>query len=202
MEILMALLMGVAYKASPGPVNIETLRRGMTGGVPSAFAVQAGAMIGYLFYAFVAFWGMNLFAGMSFIQLILTVLSVMLLLYLGVAAIRDRGIFEQMIADEGELECSVHKSFFTGCLLSFFNPISLAFWVAISNRTNQISVEPSLFLVAFFVGVLLVATMITIVASHYMSRIRSSWAQGILVSCGLVMIAFGLKIGYGLVIAL
>lgn len=202
MEILMALLMGVAYKASPGPVNIETLRRGMTGGTSSAFAVQMGAMIGHLVYALLALWGVSLFTGMSFVQMILTGLSVSLLFYLGISAIRDRSIFAQMRVYEGQVESSMQRSFWTGCLLSLLNPISIAFWVAISNRINQVAVDPMLFLTAFFVGVMLVAIVMTFFASRWMSRMQAAWTQNILTGCGLMMIGFGLKMGYGLMLAL
>ena len=56
-----------------------------------------------------------------------------------------------------------------------------------------------LFLFAFFVGAVVVAMMMTMIASRWMSRIRSSWAQAVLVGCGLMMIGFGLKMGYALI---
>jgi threonine/homoserine/homoserine lactone efflux protein len=37
-------MLSLAYVASPGPVNIETLRRGLAGGFRAALALQRGAI--------------------------------------------------------------------------------------------------------------------------------------------------------------
>ena len=202
MEIFMALLMGVVYMASPGPVNIETLRRGVVGGFSAAFAVQSGAMVGHLAYAIIAFWSMTLLAGMGSVQVILSVLSIVLLLYLGWSAIRDRNLFKQAVDHSERAGCSIYKNFVMGSLISLLNPFSIAFWMAMGNRTAQLEIASAEFLIAFFVGVIGVALVMTLVAGRGIQRVQSSWAQGILVGCGFIMIGFGLKMGYAFYITL
>jgi hypothetical protein len=57
-DIVLGIVIGVAYIATPGPVNIETIRRGVMGGFRVALAIQLGALIGDLTYALVALAGL------------------------------------------------------------------------------------------------------------------------------------------------
>jgi threonine/homoserine/homoserine lactone efflux protein len=51
MNILICALMGLAYVAPPGPVNLETVRRGVAGGFRAGLVLQLGAVLGDLLYA-------------------------------------------------------------------------------------------------------------------------------------------------------
>ena len=91
----MAVFMGIVYKASPGPVNIETLRRGTSDGSSAALAVQLGSLVGHLVYAPLAIGGISIITNTPFVRIVLSSLSVLLLLYLGFSAIRGRHALTQ-----------------------------------------------------------------------------------------------------------
>ena len=130
MELTMGLIMGFAYMASPGPITSETLRRGAIFGFPAAISVQLGGMIGHLFYAFLAYSGVQLLLQMEALQIGLGLFSFGLLLYLGITTIKDRNIFRLVADGDSRPGCSVVKTFVTGGLISLTNPFAIAFWTS------------------------------------------------------------------------
>ena len=93
MEVLLGVMMGVAYVVPPGPVNIETARRGLTGGFPAALAMQLGAVIGDTTYAVLALAGVGLVLTHALAQALLGIVGTGLLLYLGWSGLSSwRGI--------------------------------------------------------------------------------------------------------------
>src|SRR5688572_3629348 len=89
MNLLLGIILGVAYIVPPGPVNIETVRRGITGGVRAALAIQLGALLGDLAYAALALAGVGLFLEHKGVQLLLGVVCVGALVMLGWSALRS-----------------------------------------------------------------------------------------------------------------
>lgn len=57
MDVTSGLILGIAYVAAPGPINVETLRQGVKGGLVASLAVQTGSSIGLILYALLALFG-------------------------------------------------------------------------------------------------------------------------------------------------
>src|SRR5512138_656777 len=89
MNAALAIMLGLAYVASPGPVNIETLRRGLVGGFRVALALQLGSLIGDLFWAMLVLAGVRLLLTHAAAQTVLSIAGAALLLYLGCSALRS-----------------------------------------------------------------------------------------------------------------
>src|SRR5262245_33133368 len=89
MDVLLGIMLGVAYVVPPGPVNIETVRRGLTGGFRVALALQLGALIGDMVYAILAVAGAGLLLNHTATQSLLGIIGVGLLLCLGYSALRS-----------------------------------------------------------------------------------------------------------------
>jgi threonine/homoserine/homoserine lactone efflux protein len=60
MDVVLGVMLGLAYVVAPGPINIETVRRGLVGGWKHGFAVQIGAVCGDVAYAILAWAGLGL----------------------------------------------------------------------------------------------------------------------------------------------
>ena len=201
MELTMGLLMGFAYMASPGPITSETLRRGTIFGFPAAISFQLGGMIGHLLYALLAYSGVQVLLKMGQMQLILGIFSACLLLYLGISSIKDRNLFLKEVDEGGKPGCSIINTFFAGGLISITNPFAIAFWLSLSSQAKNIPVDSEIFLAGFFISLTAVAGIIVILASYLMKRIDMKWSKLIISGCGLVLIGFGIKVGYSILMA-
>ena len=197
MHIFLGLLMGVVYAAAPGPVNIETIRRGVKGGFIDSLAVQAGSSIGRVIYALLASLGAGLLLQEETLQLAIGVFGMTVLFYLGINAIRD---WRDLVSYGGEAAMQMVSSrhaFWTGATLSLANPLAVVFWLSIGSQVAQ---EPGLegttFLLGFFAGCVVVSLFVSVFASFWQTRLTTKVALSVSWVCGLVLIGFGLKLGY------
>ncbi len=202
MELTMGLIMGFAYMASPGPITSETLRRGAIFGLPGAISVQLGGMIGHLFYAFLAYSGVQFLLHMGSLQMVLGLFSFGLLTYLGVMTIKDRNLLRDVADEDSRPGCSVIKTFLTGGLISMTNPFAIAFWLSLSSQAKNIPVHSEVFLTGFFVSLTAVACILVILSCYWMKKMSLGWSRFVITGCGLVLIGFGLQIGYSVFLSL
>lgn len=119
--------LGLLFSASPGPINLETLRRGLHEGPWSAFSVQVGSLIAEL-----GLGGMMLLGLVPLIQhpgvhLTLTVLSIGVLLAIAWTALRDA----RRTPVPGAGTSSARRSLLLGALAAASNPLSPMVWVSI-----------------------------------------------------------------------
>src|SRR5437870_5605061 len=138
MNIMLGVLMGVAYVIPPGPVNIETMRRGLTGGFRVALAMQLGAVTGVMVYAILALTGAGLLLVHPVAQSLLGIAGTGLLLYLGWSALHSWRAIASLMAcpaskaaiRERPTPPSKQRSFWTGVAISVANPCGMAFWMS------------------------------------------------------------------------
>ncbi|WP_420641885.1 LysE family translocator [Candidatus Leptofilum sp.] len=197
MQIFLGLLMGVVYAAAPGPVNIETIRRGVKGGFMDSLAVQIGSSVGRIVYALLALLGAGLLLQGESLQLAIGVFGTTVLFYLGVNAIRDwRGLVNQA-GEVGAQTAPSRHAFWTGATLSLANPLAIVFWLSIGSRVAQEpGLESTTFLLGFFAGCAVVSLFVSVFASFWQTRLTTKVALSVSWVCGLVLIGFGLRLGY------
>jgi chemosensory pili system protein ChpE len=199
MDLASALILGIVYVAAPGPIGVETLRQGMKGGFAASLAVQAGSIIGLIFYALLAFFGAGLLLQGTTWQLAAGTASIAVLIYLGITTIRDGRNLAIQTGDRESGGTSARQAFGSGAILSLANPLEIIFWLSLGSRVQG---EPGLdgraFLGAFFLGCLVTAVVIVLFASFWRSRLNHNAALALSWVCGLALIAFGLKLGLSL----
>lgn len=199
MHIWLGLLMGVVYAVAPGPVNVETIRRGMRSGFLDSLAVQTGASVGRIVYALLALLGAGLILQGETVQLAIGVFGMTVLFYLGIGAIRDWRNLVSAADQENTAGKLGQHAFFTGAMLSLANPLAIVFWLSIGGRiAHEPGLEATTFLVGFFAGCVVVSLAMSLFASFWQTRLTSKLALSISWACGLVLIGFGLRLGYSL----
>src|SRR3990172_749287 len=82
-------LIAISFSAPPGPVAMETVRRGLRGGFTPALRVQLGSIIGDMMWCAIAMLGLAPLAQVPGLRLALGLAGVGLMIYLGVMGIRD-----------------------------------------------------------------------------------------------------------------
>lgn len=200
MEVVLGILLAIAYCASPGPVNIETVRRGWSRGVQSALRVQLGALFGDLVYAALALAGIGLFMAQAGAQTLLGIVGTGLLLYLGGLSLYQSWLAlgaPTMWAGSTAGTATKRCDFSTGLAIAIANPYTILFWLSIDSTILQRTHDhPAAFLSGFFLGGLLTALVIALLAGRSGSLITPRVFRLASCSFGLAMIGFGLTLGY------
>ena len=204
MNAALAIMLGLAYVASPGPVNIETLRRGLAGGFRVALALQLGSLIGDLFWAILALAGIGLLLTHAAAQMILGIAGTALLLYLGCSALRSwhtlAALTDQATSASPQANAaapSVWRMVWTGAAIATANPFGPAFWLSIGGALGiSAQQHPVTFLGGFFLGALLAAIGIALLVGIGHARITPRLVRLATSGCGLALIGCGLMVGY------
>jgi chemosensory pili system protein ChpE len=204
MDSMLGIFLGIAYVVPPGPVNIETLRRGLRGGFRVALALQLGAVIGDLLWALLALTGVGLLLTHPLAHLALCSGGMVVLVYLGWSALGSwRDLRVASPTDGGAAGATpsglrpVRGSFWTGMTLALATPVGPTFWLSIGGISGQLAHDDPIALLAGFVlgnlvaslGVAVLAGCGRAVLSLRLVRVAAS-------ACGITLMAYGLAVGY------
>ena len=209
MNVALAIMLGLAYVASPGPVNIETLRRGLAGGFRIALALQLGSLIGDLFWASLALAGVGLLLTHAAAQTILGGIGTILLVYLGCSALGSWRTIAAVARPAGASTSqrqpaapTAWRMAWTGAAIATANPFGPAFWLSIGGAmAGSAQQHPATFLGGFFLGALLAAVGIALLVGIGHARITPQRMRLATSGCGLALIGCGLMVGYTTVLA-
>lgn len=193
MSAIMGVLLAVAYKAPPGPVTIETFRRGCAGGLAPALAFQGGALMGNLILAGVALFGAHLVVADSRLALLTQIVGAALLVHLGLSALHGAPTADE--GRRGDESTSSLRGVLLGTTISLANPVALLFWFALAHRAVGTGGDQGSFLAGFTVGLTLTSLAIAIAAALAHQRLSPRLIRLVGQGCGLAMILFGLRMG-------
>jgi chemosensory pili system protein ChpE len=127
-------VMAISFCAPPGPVTMETIRRGLRGGFGPALQVQLGSIIGDMTWCALALLGLAPLVQVPWVRLVLSVAGVAVLVYLGGVGLRDalKARPVAVIADDkpaGER----HGAFRSGVAISMANPTAVGYWLSVGG---------------------------------------------------------------------
>lgn len=147
---------GLAYAAVPGAVNAEALRRGVRGGFRPAFLVQAGSILGDVFWALLGLTGAVMLYAHDAVAIGLGLIGAGFLFALARSALLD-AVANRQPESTAERRGS---SLMVGLIFGLANPAGLAFWAGIGSGMVLTSAQGAalhrlaLFLICFAVGAL------------------------------------------------
>jgi len=200
MVLILPLIAGAVYVASPGPVLVSTVRWGVRDGMRGGMSVQLGAFVGDLPYVALAVAGWHGVAAAVPAE-VLTLGSAAVLILFGALAIRhpapgpDATEATPRTPGVGRL---VRRGFMEGVVLAATNPLSIAFWLSATagSAGGHLGENIVLAVAAFFTGNLLCATLLSAGVSFVQRQTRPGFWTGMGRSCGLALIALGLGVAY------
>jgi L-lysine exporter family protein LysE/ArgO len=171
----------------------------MRNGFLDSLALQTGSAVGRILYALLALFGAGVLLNGANLQFALGVFGVTVLVFMGLNAIRSgRDLAEK----PGETDAgypSAQRSFWTGAVLSLANPLAIVFWLSIGGRVvHDPGLDGPSFLSGFFTGCILTSLAVVVLASFWQSRLTARAVLAISWICGLVLIGFGMRLGYSL----
>src|SRR3990172_9398120 len=126
-------IMAITFSAPPGPVALETVRRGLRGGFGAALSVQLGSIIGDLAWCLLALVGLAPLVQVPWVRLPLAVAGVALLVYLGLTGLRDswRAPASTALPRHGTEE--QRGAFRSGVAISMANPMAIGYWLSVGG---------------------------------------------------------------------
>jgi L-lysine exporter family protein LysE/ArgO len=129
--VISGILLGLGAAVPIGPVNVEIARRSLRSGMRAGASLGFGAVTVDMTYAVLCALGLRPLMGNPVAVTMLTVTSIVILLYLGAMSLR--GAWRAIKTDatptlDAAPAQAVHTSYVTGVLMTALNPMTLAFW--------------------------------------------------------------------------
>jgi chemosensory pili system protein ChpE len=130
---LAGAIMAISFSAPPGPVTMETIRRGIRGGFRPALYVQLGSVIGDVTWLGLALLGLAPLVQIAWVRGLLSVAGVAVLVYLGAAGVREAlsAKAQTMGAEAGPH--TERGAFRSGLAISMANPMAVGYWLSVGG---------------------------------------------------------------------
>ena len=132
---LAALFLGLIFNAVPGPIFVESFKRGLTGGYSAALAVQLGSLLGDATWAILGLFGVGLLMTIDSLRLPLGIAGSCYLLYLAYDSLQKS--FPAIATDSARTQESALVS---GAAISMTSPHNLAYWAAIGSALGSLGI--------------------------------------------------------------
>lgn len=188
----------ISFSAPPGPVTIETIRRGLRGGFGPALNVQLGSIIGDFLWFTIALIGLGPLAQIAWVRAPLAVAGVLMLLYLGASGIRDA--VKTKIINTADGPDSAKGAFRTGMAISIANPMAIGYWLSVGGALVAAGVSgttpaQTLSFVGGFVGGTFAWAFIMAGAIRWGKQlINPTLFRAVNLACGAALLVFGLTL--------
>lgn len=192
--LITAIGLGIAYAASPGAVNTEAIRRGVTHGARSTLMVETGSLIGDSFWALLALTGVTVFAHYLAIQVVLGIVGGCFLLRMAWLALHEALVRHRSAESKTS---TTRGDFATGVVFGLANPFGLAFWSGLGSSvvaSGGIGVQFVVFFTGFFIGAVLWCIGISSGMRWGRRWIRPALFCWINILCGLALGYFGVRV--------
>ena len=127
-------IMAISFCAPPGPVAMETIRRGLRGGFGPALQVQLGSIVGDMTWCALALLGLAPLVQVAWVRVVLSVAGVGVLVYLGGLGLRDALRFKAAAVEaEARTTASSQGAFRSGVAISMANPTAVGYWLSVGG---------------------------------------------------------------------
>ena len=202
-------MMAISMSAPPGPVTMETIRRGLGGGFRPALFVQLGSVIGDLTWCGLALLGLAPLAQIGWVRIGLSVAGVALLLYLGLTGLRDAWLSRiagptpaadpasARSAQAGDAQAGAFRS---GLAISMANPMAVGYWLSVGGALIAAGVagttplQTGSFVGGYLGGTLLWCFVLALAVrggQRFVSPAIFRWLTAV---CSLALLIFGLAL--------
>lgn len=193
--ILAGAAIAISFSAPPGPVTMETIRRGLRGGFGPALNVQLGSIIGDFLWFMIALIGLGPLAQIAWVRAPLAMAGVLVLLYLGASGIRDA--VKAKIINTADGPDTAKGAFRTGMAISIANPMAIGYWLSVGGALVAAGVAGTTpaqtlsFVGGFVSGTFAWAFIMAFVIRWSKQLINPTLFRAVNFACGLALVVFG-----------
>ena len=199
---LAGALMALSLSAPPGPVTMETIRRGLRGGFSPALRVQLGSIIGDVMWCGLALLGLAPLAQIGWVRTLLAAAGVGLLFHLGVTGVRDAmtmPLVAESPAPAGDTR--EHRGAFrSGLAVSMANPMAVGYWLSVGGAlvtagvAGATTAQTASFLAGFIGGTLAWAVFMAWAVRWSRLILTPAIFRLVTLVCGAALLLFGLTL--------
>jgi chemosensory pili system protein ChpE len=196
--VLTGAMIAISFSAPPGPVTMETIRRGLRGGFSPALNVQLGSIIGDFMWFVLAMIGIGQLAQISIIRGALAIVGVGLLLYLGACGIRDA--FKSAELERSGAIDPKRGAFRSGMAISIANPMAIGYWLSIggtlvaAGAAGQSGGQTASFVFGFVAGTFMWAFIMALAVRFGKQILHPNVFRMINLGCGAALMIFGITL--------
>ncbi len=189
-------IIAISFSAPPGPVAMETIRRGLRGGFRPALRVQLGSIIGDMMWCAIAMLGLAPLAQVPWLRLALGMAGVGLLICLGAMGIRDS--FKASTFETHEIGETKGGAFRSGMAISMANPMAAGYWLSVggaliaAGAVGQSLAQTISFVGGFLGGVFVWAFVMAFAVRWGKRLITPSFFRVVNFACGAALLVFGI----------
>ena len=123
--------LGISVAAPIGPVNVATIRLGLSNGFPPAFAFGMGAATIDALYCLAVYFGLApLLVAAPWLRVLLYLAGAILLARMGWSAMRRR---IEITAGDERVSSTAWRSYVSGAALTAVNPATIVSWLAVGG---------------------------------------------------------------------
>ncbi|UNL86932.1 LysE family translocator [Priestia koreensis] len=194
--IVQYMVLGISLAAPVGPINLEMIKRGISGGFWSSWLVGLGGMTVDLLFMLFIFWGLTPYLQKEGVLLIVYGAGALMLLWVGFQSIKQS--FSSTFGAQMD-ETRSHKSYLTGFLIAMTNPLNIIFWFGVYGSTlsetlQAHSLGTSLLYSGFILLGVLLWNLNVAFTVHFSRRLlHETILRLITFSAGAVLVYFGFK---------
>lgn len=192
------VVLGISLAISIGPVNIELIKRGFTGGFLSSWLVGIGGMAADFFIFAVIYLGLGHYLSSDILQFIFGCIGSIMLAFMGYQNIR------RFVLNKNDLKLPAsgneRNSVLKGFLLAIANPFNLVFWSGIYSSILSDSASdaalPLQLIASIFIGITISNILFAAASSLGRSYVKLSTLRYITLMSGVILIGYGTWFGY------
>lgn len=129
------MMLGISLAVPVGPIKLEMIKRGLSGGFWPSWLVGLGAVSADFIFMLMIFLGLSPFLQHTFVQITMLFAGIIMLAYLGSSTLRMA--FSQKKLLSVKEEKPEQKPYWTGFILALMNPFNFVFWFGIYGGTLQ-----------------------------------------------------------------
>lgn len=129
------MMLGISLAVPVGPIKLEMIKRGLSGGFWPSWLVGLGAVSADFIFMLIIFLGLSPFLQSTFVQITMLVVGIIMLMFLGISTIRTAWSQQRILSVKQEKP--EHKPYWTGFILALMNPFNFLFWFGIYGGTLQ-----------------------------------------------------------------
>ncbi len=194
-----ALFLGLIFNAVPGPVFVESFKRGLSGGYSAALAVQLGSLLGDATWAILGLLGVGLLMSIEIFRLPLVVMGSIYLLYLAYDSLQKS---KSGIATEPA--SAQESALVSGAAISMTSPHNLAYWAAIGSALGSLGIadpqwaDYGIFFVGFMTASIFWCFFCAGLIQLLVKQLHQKWTQLTYQVCAILFLSLALNNLYSL----
>jgi chemosensory pili system protein ChpE len=197
---LTGAIMAISFCAPPGPVAMETIRRGLRGGFAPALQVQLGSIVGDVTWCALALLGLAPLVQVPWVRAVLAVAGVGVLVYLGGLGLRDALAPRPAIVTIELATDERQGAFRSGVAISMANPTAVGYWLSVGGALVAAGVagttpgQTAFFVSGFIGGTLAWAFLMALVVRWGRVLMTPRIFRLVNLSCSAALLVFGISL--------